>query len=229
MKIIKGTLWTAKIGVFVTLMHHECSFIRTLVSKTKFVIWAYKTLKRRWGPEWGRLIRIPLLSFIMIKSALLTSFALLGLPPLFLDLLLLLNSFPVLTIKLLFLIVDITGISFVLKWMIEAFERWVRLFAFKTQGTAGFIKGQRCGTALAQTLSCTYIVVVVRLVISSNLAVLGMMRSQFAIIRCVKILVWGTPIVLKLVCVDTGHEVMPQVLLRAVGRLIAIHVECVFI
>jgi hypothetical protein len=72
----------------------------------------------------------------MIKSALLPSLALLRLPPL--HHLLLLNLL-ILSIRLSLLIVYITRISFVFKWVIEALERGMRFFALETQGTAGFI------------------------------------------------------------------------------------------
>jgi hypothetical protein len=74
----------------------------------------------------------------MIKSALLSSLALLRLPPLHH---LLLLDFLILCIRLLpLLIIYITRISFVFKRVIEAFECGVSFFAFETQGTSGFIK-----------------------------------------------------------------------------------------
>jgi hypothetical protein len=73
----------------------------------------------------------------MIKSALLPSLALLRLTPLHHLLLLNLLIFNIRLLTL--LIVHITRISFVFKWVIEAFESGVRFFALETQGTAGFI------------------------------------------------------------------------------------------
>ena len=117
-------------------MHHKASIIRTLVTETKLALGASESLNRRWRFDRLTIIWISLLSFIMIKSALLPSLALLRLTPL--HHLLLLNLL-IFNIRLPFLIVHITRISFVFKWVIEAFESGVRFFALETQGTAGFI------------------------------------------------------------------------------------------
>lgn len=206
-------------------MNHIASIICTLVTITKLAFGVNESLHRNGRSERRTLIWISLLSFIMIKSALIASLALLGLPSIYRLLLYLFN----LCIRLTFLIVYIAWISFVFKWMIEAFECWVSFFAFETQWASCFIERQWwwCDTAgaLTLTLGCAYIRNWIVLIWSDCCGV----WCKFAIIRGVLVLVWGSPVVLQLVCINTWHEVMPQILLRTVGCFIAIHIKCVLI
>ncbi len=104
-----------------TLMHHEATFVHTLVIKFSEIFLLRECVKKRlcrcrWAKGLAR-VRIPFLSLVVIKSALVTPFALLRFSSPFINHLFF-HSFLLLSRSSLLLIVDIARVSLVFERVI---------------------------------------------------------------------------------------------------------------